>query len=1066
MPIAASSAAIVAAPSGGVEREKGMNALLRAVAALWVLGAGTALAGAGFWSSTGPYGGVIFDLTGEPGDASIMYATTDGGMYRSTDGGDSWQRAGNGLADGRLGQTGAVVDAERPQDIYTFDRFGRLHRSTDRAANWVATGYERAPIQLPVALVDVPATSGQLWLLLWDFGSGAGAQVPLLRSTDDGVSFAAFGSGLPVGGSMLALAFDPLDPDRMLAVHAAPTESFGVPTPMPPTIYRSTDGGANWMPVHAPADSTYVPSVYAAAISFGTGDRVYALSNNSLVRSDDRGASWTLVNDDHLINDVLAHPTIADTLYFAASSPRFSLRVSSNGGDTSSPLDTGLSPNPSYVSTLDAHPIGAQIARLHMDPDFPAIGSRLWVATHGGGLFRSTDLGSSWSASHVGMAAATIRALEVDPNPGSIASTGPFAGDSRVYAGFGDTFLSSPGLYRSNTTTGQWDTRNSALRASQIRSIAVDPTTARAGDSTSAAHVYATGGAASEAGFINGGLYKSINSGAGWTSIDAGLPTANYGGQLATRLDTVRAIVLDPRSCAAEPRPPQPACVDLPPAGVGDPAIAPLQRVYVSATGHHDNTTSPGNPQRTHRLLRSDDAGATWTALDGNPGFPSSRVFLTSNGLGDSLRIFTQVTPLPIALSPDDPDRLYVATFATIGCDNMTLGEACSSADLLAHADVPTGVFRSDDRGATWTATNSGLPRLSGGFVHAVPSALSLVMHPSDDDVLWVSIIDDVLLVADRSRPIWKTLDGGVSWSAASAGIPQGTDIRALAVDQGDGDILYAAGAGTAANPGSVFRSDDGGANWRSISIGLPAASALALEVDPHNVTVLYAGTNTGVWSIEQLPDGDGDGAPDAVEHFAPNGGDGNGDGASDAGQPHVGSTIALFGLGSAKAIEARAKGGGGYLTTEIVSGTGACAQAMDVQTRLASRYGRDHLQDRFDYRSYPRDLAQFEITDCSSAVVDLIFQDADFDSSYGWTMRFYGPAVPGKDDSMGWFDISERAGRIAPDRWRLTLDANQFGSYRPADDRILFIGGPACYDDRVFVSDFEQVSRAKPGCG
>jgi hypothetical protein len=96
---------------------------------------------------------------------------------------------------------------------------------------------------------------------------------------------------------------------------------------------------------------------------------------------------------------------------------------------------------------------------------------------------------------------------------------------------------------------------------------------------------------------------------------------------------------------------------------------------------------------------------------------------------------------------------------------------------------------------------------------------------------------------------------------------------------------------------------------------------------------------------------------------------------------------------------------------------------------------------------------------------VDVTFHNADFDSTYGWSMRFHGPATPGDDASMGWYDISERAQKVGPNRWRLQLDANQFGSYRPVDDRIFFLGGPACYDDRIMNSDFEAVSTALPGC-
>jgi hypothetical protein len=46
---------------------------------------------------------------------------------------------------------------------------------------------------------------------------------------------------------------------------------------------------------------------------------------------------------------------------------------------------------------------------------------------------------------------------------------------------------------------------------------------------------------------------------------------------------------------------------------------------------------------------------------------------------------------------------------------------------------------------------------------------------------------------------------------------------------------------------------------------------------------------------------------------------------------------------------------------------------------------------------------------------------------------------------------------------WRATLDANQFGSYRPVGDRILFVGGPACYDDRIFRNSLETPPDSGP---
>lgn len=67
-----------------------------------------------------------------------------------------------------------------------------------------------------------------------------------------------------------------------------------------------------------------------------------------------------------------------------------------------------------------------------------------------------------------------------------------------------------------------------------------------------------------------------------------------------------------------------------------------------------------------------------------------------------------------------------------------------------------------------------------------------------------------------------------------------------------------------------------------------------------------------------------------------------------------------------------------------------------------------------------------------------------------------YGPSQPGNDASMGWYDLSSRAQRIDARTWRVSLQANAFGSYRPSDSAILFVGGPAFFATGVFGNGFE----------
>jgi photosystem II stability/assembly factor-like uncharacterized protein len=1034
-------------PQGGA-----MNRITIALASALLTSA--AHAGPGFWSSTGPHGGVAYTVAADPTDPSQLYALTRGGVFRSVDGGDNWIEASDGFGVAPMVPFPIIVDAERSQDVYVFDAYERLYRSNDRGVSWTTTGFETEMWVRPRGLVDVPGTQGELWLLVTDSRDDGSEQPPLLRSIDAGATFVNFTTGLPAGRSARAVVFDPINPDHVLAVlDAARQTEVAAGDPFPAAMYRSVDGGATWSQVHAPHVGPGVAGAEGGSLSFGVGNRVYAASQGRVLRSEDRGATWAQIGTASDHRQLVAHPLDPDTVW---SHNGIALRRSVDGGATFSPVTTGLTTNASYTQAITGTPIGVAISHLSRTPDFPSPTGSLWIASEGGGLFRSSD-GLNWSTANEGLSGVNIRALAVNPNPATASASQGLS----IYAGFGDVFYSSPALYR--TTGGAalgWQARNTLLRASQIRSVAIDPTTARPGDSVTTATVYAAGDGAQAPGFRNTGIYKSTNSGASWSTLQGGLPLTTASGATFANLRTVRSIVLDPRSCTAEPRPPLLPCAELPP-GAG---TSPLQRVYAAATGIP--ASGPGGTTVfTHRLVASSDAGATWAALDGNPGFPSSWSG-TVEHQGVSYFISRNLLAIPVVVSPSNPDLIYVGISPNFFCSGPGNTE-CSSSLSAAISDPPTGVVRSTDRGATWTVLSTGLPRLPG-FTNSVPAALSLLMHPTNSDVLWVSMTDlGAPSINDRPSPLFKTTDGGATWFDSSNGIPPGTDIRALAVDPDDGNLVYAAGAGTLANPGSVYRSTDGGATWRSMSIGLPAGSALALAVDPHNATVLHAGTNSGVWSIEQVPDTDGDGIPDAIETFAPNGGDGNGDGTSDSIQGQVGSTIIILNAQTFGEAVAEAKsGGGGYITTEVVSGTGACAQAVDVQNRIAARYGRDYLPDQQRFYRYPRDLVQFEVLDCSSVVVDVIYHNANFANQHGWTMRFRGPAEPGMDETIGWHDISSRAQRIGPNRWRLTLKANEFGSYRPVQDRILFLGGPACYDDRVFYNGgFEAAPTAPATC-
>lgn len=1016
------------------------------LAVLAVQVAAPASAGNGFWSSAGPWGGRVFGLQIDPATPGRVYVSSAGGFFRSLDGGTTWSRTGSGLIG--LGEGTALhMDRDQPLRLYVVDFSGRLMRTVDGGQNWTPTGFDARTAQaFPTRYADVPgaARNGEFYFAVRSTGPSAG----VYKTTNDGASFTRL-AGLPAGRAFASIAVSPSNPD--LVIVGGDTLQGTVPGAPLPQIWRSTNAGTTWTVVREePAFSPTVPGFAQAvtAISFGPGSTVYAATSGGVLHSADNGATWNLRPAGVAPVAVAAHPTLADTVYVGGAQGAVVLTAADTATPVASAVSTLLSPNPSFVDfNTPPRPIQGSVAQLVLTPDFPTAGSGLWAVTEHAGLFRSGDAGATWSdAFNTGLSAMNIRAVAVHPNPA--APPGPRPADTRIFAGWGDPSTPSQSLWRSIDNGNNWPIANSGLRAAQVRSVAIDPTTTGSILSTV---LYASGRSPRGiAGFNtgpapgnnlaarNGGLYKSVNGGNTWTTIDATLPTTTQSTRTFADIGLVRTLVLDPRSCTVGPAP----------GPTGAPCTAttgPLRTIYATADGVQVPAFSG---PLSHRIVRSDDGGATWVARDN--GIPN----LIDTGTSQQW-----VFPVPIVMDPSNSDVLYVGTALRY----------FGSATPLPPPTIANGVFKSTDGGATWTFSSVGLP-FRDGSTTTRNDVLAIGISARNPQILWAAT-SSVTSLLGNTTSLFRSTDGGATWAESRAGIPAGLDIRAIVVntpaDTTIPEAIYVSGGGTVANPGAVYRSTDNGATWVSISIGLPADSALAIAVDPRDRRRVVAGTNTGVWELTQLPDADLDGAPDFNENNAPNGGDGNGDNQPDALQGDVGSTIVLDNR------PARRPDGfvgcQGAFTTEIINDT-QCPQARDVQARFIDEFPLDPVPggNGRNFR-YPFDAIRFEVPQCQQAIVEITFHLAGssptvcpaFDD-FQWSFRFYGPQIPGDGATVGWYDLGSRAVRTGPRKWRLTLDAGQFGSYRPLDantaanNSVLFVGAPALSGDRILRSGFE----------
>ncbi len=138
---------------------------------------------------------------------------------------------------------------------------------------------------------------------------------------------------------------------------------------------------------------------------------------------------------------------------------------------------------------------------------------------------------------------------------------------------------------------------------------------------------------------------------------------------------------------------------------------------------------------------------------------------------------------------------------------------------VLMAAVANRGVFTSTDGGANWTEAATGLPHLN---------AYDITAHPNDPLIAWVAMGEgpqgaDGNFVAGG---IWKTVDGGATWTEANEGIsivsnadrPNTGSFHQVVVAPTNADRLFT--SNVAPGQAAVYRSDDGGASWIVVADG------------------------------------------------------------------------------------------------------------------------------------------------------------------------------------------------------------------------------------------------------
>jgi len=639
-----------------------------------------------------------------------------------------------------------AVDPKTPGTVYAAAQVAGLFKSTNGGASWSAVNTQVA------ALAIDPQTPGTLF---------AGTSGGIFKSADGGASWSAVNVGL-TSLSVRTLAINPQNPNM---VYAGSDKA---------RIFKSVDAGARWSAVNSGlptyAYGPYLP-VNSLTIDPGNPSTVYAVSGSDVFKSTDAGDNWAKLPlpGGYGISVLAIDPQDPSTLYAATGAK--GILKSTDAGESWSAANSGLpiSNSGPPIILVNALAIDSQ----NSSTIYTVVNS---CCPGGGGVFKSTDAGASWSAVNSGLPESYSYILAIDPlNPNTL-----YLGTS-----------AGGGVFKSVDGGANWIAVNSGLRASVVSTLVVDP--------QNIGTLYS--------GIFGGGLFKSTDGGTSWSLANSGLP-GNGNGPLA----------IDPLN---------PTTLYIGETVNGDPGVfksidgGMSWSAASSGLNLKDVSDLAVDPQNS-RTIYAAGWGGVLKSADGGASWQDTRLPALSIG--------------KLAIDPQNPGTIYAGTNACTGsCDSR--------------------VFKSTDGGRTWSAPSIAL---TVGGCCAVISALAV--DPLNPGTVYAGTGD----YNDTGGAVWKSTDWGTSWQNLWPYSPY-TDVNAIAVDPRESSTVYVG------SYSGLFKSPDGGATWSAVKYpGLMGGGVTVLAIDLQNPSTVYAGTNgNGVNAITFVPpallslsgDGQGQGA-------------------------------------------------------------------------------------------------------------------------------------------------------------------------------------------------------------
>ena len=391
------------------------------------------------------------DMAFEPGNPRVVYASLwqarrtpwnvyppasgpGSGLYKSTDGGDTWtQLRGNGFPEGDVGRIGVAIGDSAPSRVYAIvdGAAGGLYRSDDAGMHW-----------------RLASADARIWQRGWYFGRITvdpknadrvyAMNTIVLRSNDGGAHFAAL-KGDGTGDDFHELWIDPSDPDRQIlgvdqgaivTLNGGRTWSSWHNQPTAQMYHVSTDNRFPYRVYGAQQDSGAValPSATsgAATISMEQFKEVTAGGESGMIAPDPDDPDIVYgggvekldlrTDQTHSVDPTLAEPddiyrkTWTLPLVFSRRDPKVlyygnqKLFRTADGGAHWKAISPDLTrEDPAVPRNLDAVTAANNLGNgprrgvIYSIAPSPLDAKLLWIGTDDGLVWRSVDDGGHWT---------------------------------------------------------------------------------------------------------------------------------------------------------------------------------------------------------------------------------------------------------------------------------------------------------------------------------------------------------------------------------------------------------------------------------------------------------------------------------------------------------------------------------------------------------------------------------------------------------------------------------------------------------------------------------------------